>query len=81
VTDEAGLMRELRLFRRQMMVRIAWAQALSLVREEETLQQLSAQLANHMANVRRVFNELIGDDEAQSPDEQLAEYWRELWQD
>lgn len=42
---------------------------------------LSAQLANHMANVRRVFNELIGDDEAQSPDEQLAEYWRELWQD
>lgn len=41
VTDEAGLMRELRLFRRQMMVRIAWAQALSLVREEETLQQLS----------------------------------------
>ena len=42
VTDEAGLMRELRLFRRQMMVRIAWAQALSLVSEEETLQQLSA---------------------------------------
>jgi glutamate-ammonia-ligase adenylyltransferase len=34
-----------------------------------------------MASVRRVFNELIGDDEAQSPDEQLAEYWRELWQD
>lgn len=42
---------------------------------------LSAQLTNHMANMRRVFNELIGDDEAQSPDEQLAEYWRELWQD
>ncbi|MCL7701715.1 bifunctional glutamine synthetase adenylyltransferase/deadenyltransferase, partial [Klebsiella pneumoniae] len=41
VADEAGLMRELRLFRRQMMVRIAWAQALSLVSEEETLQQLS----------------------------------------
>lgn len=34
-------MRELRLFRRQMMVRIARAQALSLVSEEETLQQLS----------------------------------------
>ncbi len=34
-----------------------------------------------MANVRRVFNELIGDDETQSPDEQLEEYWRELWQD
>ncbi len=41
VADEAGLMRELRLFRRHMMVRIAWAQALSLVSEEETLQQLS----------------------------------------
>jgi glutamine synthetase adenylyltransferase len=27
---------------------------------------LSAQLASHMASVRRVFNELIGDDEAQS---------------
>ena len=35
VTDEAGLMRELRLFRRQMMVRIAWAQALSLVRRRD----------------------------------------------
>ncbi len=45
------------------------------------LETLSAQLASHMASVRRVFNELIGDDEAQSPDEQLAEYWRELWQD
>jgi glutamate-ammonia-ligase adenylyltransferase len=31
VADEAALMRELRLFRRRMMVRIAWAQALSLV--------------------------------------------------
>jgi glutamate-ammonia-ligase adenylyltransferase len=28
-------MRELRLFRRRMMVRIAWAQALSLVSEEQ----------------------------------------------
>jgi glutamate-ammonia-ligase adenylyltransferase len=34
VADEAALMRELRLFRRRMMVRIAWAQALSLVSEE-----------------------------------------------
>ena len=42
---------------------------------------LSARLAEQMANVRRVFNELIGDDETQSPDEQLEEYWRELWQD
>ncbi|WP_142993012.1 [protein-PII] uridylyltransferase family protein, partial [Klebsiella pneumoniae] len=29
---------------------------------------LSARLAEQMANVRRVFNELIGDDETQSPD-------------
>ncbi len=35
-------MRELRLFRRRIMVRIAWAQALSLVSEESSLQQLSA---------------------------------------
>ncbi len=43
-------------------------------------QTLSAQLEEQMRRVRRVFNELIGDDEAQSPDEQLEEYWRELWQ-
>ncbi len=42
VNDEAALMRELRLFRRRIMVRIAWAQALSLVSEESSLQQLSA---------------------------------------
>jgi glutamate-ammonia-ligase adenylyltransferase len=41
VGDEASLMRALRLFRRHMMVRIAWAQSLALVAEEETLQQLS----------------------------------------
>ncbi|VFS03416.1 bifunctional glutamine-synthetase adenylyltransferase/deadenyltransferase [Citrobacter koseri] len=41
VTDEAALMRELRIFRRRIMVRIAWAQALSLVEEENILQQLS----------------------------------------
>ncbi|KFB99170.1 glutamate-ammonia-ligase adenylyltransferase [Trabulsiella guamensis ATCC 49490] len=41
VQDETALMRELRLFRRRMMVRIAWMQTLSLVSEEETLQQLS----------------------------------------
>lgn len=34
VNDEAALMRELRQFRRRIMVRIAWAQALSLVSEE-----------------------------------------------
>lgn len=41
VTDEASLMHALRLFRRRMMVRIAWAQSLSLVAEQDTLQQLS----------------------------------------
>ncbi len=41
VHDEAALMRTLRVFRRRVMVRIAWAQALSLVSEENTLQQLS----------------------------------------
>lgn len=41
VYDEAALMRALRLFRRRIMVRIAWSQALSQVSEEDTLQQLS----------------------------------------
>lgn len=41
MSDEAGLMRELRLFRRRIMVRIAWAQTLALVTEESILQQLS----------------------------------------
>ncbi len=35
-----------------------------------------------MANVRRVFNELIGDDEADTPqEEERSEPWREVWQD
>jgi glutamine synthetase adenylyltransferase len=37
VADEATLMRVLRQFRRRVMVRIAWAQALELVSEESTL--------------------------------------------
>lgn len=41
VRDETSLMRELRLFRRRVMVRIAWAQALSLLSTESSLQQLS----------------------------------------
>lgn len=41
VSDENGLMRALRLYRRRIMVRIAWAQALSLVPTESSLQQLS----------------------------------------
>jgi [glutamine synthetase] adenylyltransferase / [glutamine synthetase]-adenylyl-L-tyrosine phosphorylase len=42
---------------------------------------LSATLDEHMAQVRQIFNELIGDDEESSADEQLSEHWRELWQD
>ena len=38
VADEPTLMRVLRQFRRRVMVRIAWAQALELVSEESTLQ-------------------------------------------
>lgn len=34
-----------------------------------------------MANVRRVFNELIGDDETDTREDTLSEHWRELWQD
>ncbi len=41
VTDETQLMRELRLFRRRIMVRIAWRQALHQVSTTETLLQLS----------------------------------------
>ena len=44
-------------------------------------QQLTDVLASHMHNVRRVFNELIGDDEAETQEESLSEQWRELWQD
>ena len=41
VDDEAALMRALRLFRRRIMVRIAWAQTLQQVPTEISLQQLS----------------------------------------
>ncbi len=41
VSDEAALMHALRLFRRRILVRIAWAQTLMLVDEENTLTQLS----------------------------------------
>ncbi len=43
--------------------------------------QLTGVLTAHMANVRRVFNELIGDDESETQEESLSEQWRELWQD
>ncbi len=41
VRDEADLMRELRLFRRRVLVRIGWAQALDLCATTEILTQLS----------------------------------------
>ncbi|HCB2206079.1 TPA: bifunctional [glutamate--ammonia ligase]-adenylyl-L-tyrosine phosphorylase/[glutamate--ammonia-ligase] adenylyltransferase [Citrobacter farmeri] len=43
--------------------------------------QLTEMLEEHMANVRRVFNELIGDDETETQEDALSEQWRELWQD
>ncbi len=36
----------------------------------ENWPQLVGELTDHMANVRRVFNELIGDDEADTPQEE-----------
>lgn len=41
VADEAGLMRELRLFRRRTLARIGWSQALRTSATEQTLTQLS----------------------------------------
>ncbi|MFS2221122.1 bifunctional [glutamate--ammonia ligase]-adenylyl-L-tyrosine phosphorylase/[glutamate--ammonia-ligase] adenylyltransferase [Pantoea sp. B65] len=41
VSDETTLMRELRLFRRHMLVRIAWMQTLAISTTEQSLQQLS----------------------------------------
>ncbi|MCU5771691.1 bifunctional [glutamate--ammonia ligase]-adenylyl-L-tyrosine phosphorylase/[glutamate--ammonia-ligase] adenylyltransferase [Erwiniaceae bacterium BAC15a-03b] len=41
VSDESSLMRELRLFRRHMLVRIAWMQTLAISSTEQSLQQLS----------------------------------------
>ena len=55
--------------------RLAWAMNVA------DWQTLTEQLAAQMNGVRRVFNELIGDDDVTSPDEQLSEHWRELWQD
>ena len=42
---------------------------------------LTERLDAHMAGVRRIFNDLIGDDESESQDDALSEHWRELWQD
>lgn len=55
--------------------RLAWAMGVA------DWQALSETMDRHMAAVRRVFNELIGDDDTDTQDEQLSEQWRELWQD
>ena len=55
--------------------RLAWAMG------ADDWSQLTAVLNVHMGNVRRVFNELIGDDETETQEESLSEQWRELWQD
>lgn len=55
--------------------RLAWGMGVA------DWQALSDTLARHMAAVRRIFNELIGDDDTDTQDEQLSEQWRELWQD
>ncbi|HFZ8995681.1 TPA: bifunctional [glutamate--ammonia ligase]-adenylyl-L-tyrosine phosphorylase/[glutamate--ammonia-ligase] adenylyltransferase [Citrobacter freundii] len=55
--------------------RLAWGMG------SDDWSQLTDRLAGHMADVRRVFNELIGDDESETQEEALSEHWRELWQD
>ena len=55
--------------------RLAWGM------NADDWQQLTKTLEGHMANVRRVFNELIGDDETDTQEDALSEQWRELWQD
>ncbi|WP_285129107.1 bifunctional [glutamate--ammonia ligase]-adenylyl-L-tyrosine phosphorylase/[glutamate--ammonia-ligase] adenylyltransferase [Leclercia adecarboxylata] len=55
--------------------RLAWGIRL------DDWQALTDALDAHMAAVRRIFNDLIGDDESESQDDELSEHWRELWQD
>lgn len=55
--------------------RLAWGM------NADNWSQLTQTLEEHMANVRRVFNELIGDDETETQEDALSEQWRELWQD
>ena len=55
--------------------RLAWGMRV------EDWPALIERLEAHMAGVRRIFNELIGDDESESQDDTLSEHWRELWQD
>ncbi|WP_333854103.1 bifunctional [glutamate--ammonia ligase]-adenylyl-L-tyrosine phosphorylase/[glutamate--ammonia-ligase] adenylyltransferase [Leclercia sp.] len=55
--------------------RLAWGMRV------DNWQALTDALDAHMAAVRRIFNDLIGDDESESQDDELSEHWRELWQD
>ncbi len=55
--------------------RLAWGMRV------EDWQALTDRLETHMAAVRRIFNELIGDDESGSQEDELSDRWRELWQD
>ncbi|MCT9845210.1 bifunctional [glutamate--ammonia ligase]-adenylyl-L-tyrosine phosphorylase/[glutamate--ammonia-ligase] adenylyltransferase [Leclercia adecarboxylata ATCC 23216 = NBRC 102595] len=55
--------------------RLAWGMRV------DDWQALTDALDAHMAAVRRIFNDLIGDDESESQDDELSEHWRELWQD
>ncbi|MGO1309031.1 MAG: bifunctional [glutamate--ammonia ligase]-adenylyl-L-tyrosine phosphorylase/[glutamate--ammonia-ligase] adenylyltransferase, partial [Kluyvera intermedia] len=55
--------------------RLAWGMHLT------DWESLTTRLDALMAGVRQVFNDLIGDDEESSQEEQLSEDWRELWQD
>ena len=55
--------------------RLAWAMG------AEEWESMHAALDEHMAAVRRVFNELIGDDEPDAEEDKLNEGWRELWHD
>lgn len=55
--------------------RLAWAM------QHESWEVLAQYLEHHMAAVRRVFNDLIGDDEPAAGESALPETWGELWQD
>ncbi|WP_105664641.1 bifunctional [glutamate--ammonia ligase]-adenylyl-L-tyrosine phosphorylase/[glutamate--ammonia-ligase] adenylyltransferase [Cronobacter dublinensis] len=55
--------------------RLAWAMG------EADWEALTARLERRMAGVRRVFNELIGDEDPTGGEESLTEGWRELWHD
>ncbi len=55
--------------------RLAWAMG------EADWVALETTLGTHMTAVRRIFNELIGDDEPDADEDKLAEGWREFWLD